>query len=685
MCQSTAHCGFYTFIRSEQTCTLKRHSHGTRIEDDDAMSGSVNVDVAPTAEEVDAPAGAEGDGDDETGKAGSADAAVDSERHDPTDTGGGSSNLGTVNRSTVANDEPNIDTSPPPPPVVAAASDSSPASGEIRDEEVTKENSHFCTEEHGRCRCSRGMAFGSFATKAKWLVVVVGNTKGLKCHRDTFGGIDPAPGVHKECRCFFKHAKRPKTHEVSLVAAPVAEADVAPSGVDGARADDVGTDPVNGTVDTVNGKAAAAGKRCAAEHDQCSCTGMVLFGDGQTLSQKHATWYAMQVPARHTGLVCEKASFAGIDPAPGVAKQCRCLAFTAGKAESSADAPGQTAEADRERLREVIKAGAPEPKKEAQVVKKKKETKETKETKALTTGSISNPPEGKRAYSSVLDKNAELNGRSMLGSASAWSADTATAEQWMQMDLSVVKEITGVITQGRSSSYESYVKEYTVMVSDDGSMFNHVVTLGGQPQLFIAGPSDTKITAAFDGPVKARFLRLVIKSWEGSISMRAGAIFNAAYVPGAAWCSDEGDSCTCAGTIFYGAHANLKWLTIDSPEKPQTLTCKGPTFGGDPVPSVRKHCRCLPTDVTSRKPHLKVHLCGRGFNKPVEKILQEDFNYMTTNANVDDDWDLIYGGYQHCGTKSHEWDMKTGLIPKIKFATMKPYQQWFNCMGCRGS
>ena len=428
MCQATEHCGFFTFILSEQTCTLKRHGHGTRIGDDDAISGSVDVQVAPTVdgdEGDSAAASAEANGDKEPATAGSAGAGVDSdsESDNSVDAGGGGHAGDTVNRGNVAID-----------------SDASSSA------------------------------------------------------------------------------------EVEVAAAA-----------------------------------------------------------------------------------------------------------------SSDGSPGE------------------------------------------------NPAESKRTYSSVLDQNAELNARSMLGSASAWSAADAAVGQWMQMDLGREKQVTGVITQGRSDSYESYVKEFTVETSDDGSVFTSVVTGGGQPQLFFAGPSDTRITAAFDGPVKARFLRLVVKSWEGSISMRAGAIGNAAYVPGAEWCASEGQSCTCDGTIFYGAHANLKWLMVDSPEKSQTLTCKGATFGGDPVPSVQKQCRCLPTDEAARKPHLKAHFCGKGYNKPVEKILQEEFNYMTTNANVDDDWDLIYGGYQHCGTKSHEWDMKTGLIPKITFSALKPYQQWFNCMGCRGS
>ena len=430
MCQATEHCGFFTFILSEQTCTLKRHGHGTRIGDDDAISGSVDVQVAPTVdgdEGDSAAASAEANGDKEPATAGSAGAGVDSdsESDNSVDAGGGGHAGDTVNRGNVAI-ESDASSSAEVEVAAAASSDGSPATGE-------------------------------------------------------------------------------------------------------------------------------------------------------------------------------------------------------------------------------------------------------------------NPAESKRTYSSVLDQNAELNARSMLGSASAWSAADAAVGQWMQMDLGREKQVTGVITQGRSDSYESYVKEFTVETSDDGSVFTSVVTGGGQPQLFFAGPSDTRITAAFDGPVKARFLRLVVKSWEGSISMRAGAIGNAAYVPGAEWCASEGQSCTCDGTIFYGAHANLKWLMVDSPEKSQTLTCKGATFGGDPVPSVQKQCRCLPTDEAARKPHLKAHFCGKGYNKPVEKILQEEFNYMTTNANVDDDWDLIYGGYQHCGTKSHEWDMKTGLIPKITFSALKPYQQWFNCMGCRGS
>ena len=57
------------------------------------------------------------------------------------------------------------------------------------------------------------------------------------------------------------------------------------------------------------------------------------------------------------------------------------------------------------------------------------------------------------------------------------------------------------------------------------------------------------------------------------------------------------------------------------------------------------------------------------------------------NASEHDDWDLIYGGYPHCGDwQIMDWDMQTGLNRRMAergWQSLRPSQVWHPCMGCR--
>ena len=95
-----------------------------------------------------------------------------------------------------------------------------------------------------------------------------------------------------------------------------------------------------------------------------------------------------------------------------------------------------------------------------------------------------------------------------------------------------------------------------------------------------------------------------------------------------------------------------------------------------------------PATATSKQT-LKIHYCGRHFNKLIAGVLENEFQGAETSngasSRKDPDWDLVYGGYQHCGTKGHEWDHKTGLVPATNFNALQRYQVWFPCMGAHGA
>ena len=61
----------------------------------------------------------------------------------------------------------------------------------------------------------------------------------------------------------------------------------------------------------------------------------------------------------------------------------------------------------------------------------------------------------------------------------SWSAGVNNINQWIQADLKVRTQVTGVMTQGRNPNNQ-WVKEYKVQYSDDGVNWQYVQTANGQ-------------------------------------------------------------------------------------------------------------------------------------------------------------------------------------------------------------
>ena len=131
------------------------------------------------------------------------------------------------------------------------------------------------------------------------------------------------------------------------------------------------------------------------------------------------------------------------------------------------------------------------------------------------------PPYSQCKASSVWDNNpiGQSHGTGNLDSPQAWSALTNQAGQWWQMDTGSVQAIGAVTTQGRTA-HGQYVKGYTVQYSTDGTNWQSVD--GGKTFTANTASDYTKVTNAFSKPVYARYLRIVVTSWNNHISMRAG-------------------------------------------------------------------------------------------------------------------------------------------------------------------
>ncbi|KAL3803339.1 hypothetical protein HJC23_009303 [Cyclotella cryptica] len=89
----------------------------------------------------------------------------------------------------------------------------------------------------------------------------------------------------------------------------------------------------------------------------------------------------------------------------------------------------------------------------------------------------------------------------------------------------------------------------------------------------------------------------------------------------------------------------------------------------------------------------KVHWCffRNHMFKPMN-ILKNEFGFTDeVDPQSGDSWDLIFGGYPHCGihpTERFDWNMEYGLNAHLSqqgWENLQHHQVWFPCMGCSHS
>jgi len=160
---------------------------------------------------------------------------------------------------------------------------------------------------------------------------------------------------------------------------------------------------------------------------------------------------------------------------------------------------------------------------------------------------VLNPPYAQRTYSS-FSGTMTASMLDDLSGAEAWAAQYNTPNQWLQMDAGAPMLITGLVTQGRGSTFNHFVSEFTV---------EHRLLAGDAPvavpaSLFNADRS--KREHPFPSPVYARYVRVLAKAWTGAVSMRAALLVRtcAACLPGQASLmgSTSAAACQCAANAF---------------------------------------------------------------------------------------------------------------------------------------
>uniref|UniRef100_UPI0037E7EB91 coagulation factor V n=1 Tax=Semicossyphus pulcher TaxID=241346 RepID=UPI0037E7EB91 len=109
------------------------------------------------------------------------------------------------------------------------------------------------------------------------------------------------------------------------------------------------------------------------------------------------------------------------------------------------------------------------------------------------------------------------------GTINAWQAKNSDMNQWLQVELPQVKKITGIITQGaKSLGKEMYVISYALLYSHNGIHWNQYTDDENIASKTFHGNTDNNdhVKNYIYPPIFSRFIRIVPKSWMGSITMR---------------------------------------------------------------------------------------------------------------------------------------------------------------------
>ncbi|XP_049762055.1 lactadherin isoform X3 [Elephas maximus indicus] len=113
-----------------------------------------------------------------------------------------------------------------------------------------------------------------------------------------------------------------------------------------------------------------------------------------------------------------------------------------------------------------------------------------------------------------LDKQGKFN---------AWTAQSNSASEWLQIDLGLRRRVTGIITQGaRDFGYIQYVAAYKVAYSDNGQNWTEYKEHGAEDSRIFLGNSDNNSHKknVFETPFLARFVRVLPVAWHNRITLR---------------------------------------------------------------------------------------------------------------------------------------------------------------------
>ncbi|KAJ3592346.1 hypothetical protein NHX12_007473 [Muraenolepis orangiensis] len=111
----------------------------------------------------------------------------------------------------------------------------------------------------------------------------------------------------------------------------------------------------------------------------------------------------------------------------------------------------------------------------------------------------------------------------LQGTVNAWQSKYEDMSQWLQIELTQVKKITGIITQGaKSMGKEMYVSSYALESSDDGIHWTEYTDDEEYTSKRFIGNMDnySPVKNYIYPPIFSRFIRVVPRMWTNSITMR---------------------------------------------------------------------------------------------------------------------------------------------------------------------
>ncbi|XP_078660161.1 uncharacterized protein LOC144904888 [Branchiostoma floridae x Branchiostoma belcheri] len=173
-------------------------------------------------------------------------------------------------------------------------------------------------------------------------------------------------------------------------------------------------------------------------------------------------------------------------------------------------------------------------------------------------------------HNALLPYFARLKGTVGWG---GWGAGIQIIGQWLQVDLGVIKSVTGTVTQGAFYPvYNQYtwVTSYKLGYSGDATFWTTYAESDGSDKIFTANTDrKTPVTNLLDNPVDARYVRFYPQSWHIRIAMRVEIIgCNTDNVYCAAQTIPNGEVSGYGDVVFFRCHPGYK-LVGES-----TLTCQ---------------------------------------------------------------------------------------------------------------
>lgn len=123
----------------------------------------------------------------------------------------------------------------------------------------------------------------------------------------------------------------------------------------------------------------------------------------------------------------------------------------------------------------------------------------------------------------LLSWSPDLARLNQEGRANAWRPKTNNPHEWLQVDFSSMRRVTGVVTQGaRAMLKHIMVTEFTVSYSNDGRSWTSVKEqLTNQDKIFEGNSEyDEEVLNYFDPPLFTRFIRIHPKGWISEIALR---------------------------------------------------------------------------------------------------------------------------------------------------------------------